>query len=283
MSKTVKAFLDDSAQILGAKFTFGKLPETRSDREREIAAFVMKKAEIIYNEAKKIGGVKFMNPVEAKLHNYLYKNSYSKNEEGENKAVIPTEYPEGTGYEERFLRGLIAEFGKKLVEKDLVQGTWGNISVRLNEREILVTPSGIDYDRITPEAVVKVDMNSDTFEGELRPTSEKYLHFACYRARGDVNAIIHTHSTYACVFACARKALDYDGLKVECGDYAMPGSMRVAKNTASALGENIGAFMANHGMISVGKDIKETFNNAMLIEKKAKEYLDSLKLSAADS
>lgn len=276
MSEIIRAFLDDTSQILGPKFSFGELPETRSEREREIAAFVMKKAEIIYNEAKKIGGVKYMNPFEAMLHNHIYKTRYSKNEEGESRAVIPTEYPPETGYEEMLLRELIVSFGKKLVEENLVQGTWGNISVRLGKREILVTPSGIDYDRITPQAIVKIDIHNERYEGELKPTSEKNLHLECYKRRSDINAIIHTHSTYACVFACANKDMEYDGINVSCGKYAVPGSRKVAKNTAAALGNGIGAFMANHGMIAVGSDLGEAFRNAVLIEEKAKECLDSL-------
>lgn len=102
---------------------------------------------------------------------------------------------------------ILAKFGKKLVETDLVQGTWGNLSLRLDEKYMMVTPSGLDYTRLTPSDMVKVDINSLEYAGDLKPTSEKGIHGGIYGSRPDVGAVIHTHSKYCAVFAAARKAV----------------------------------------------------------------------------
>ena len=86
---------------------------------------------------------------------------------------------------EQTLRQQLVEYGKKLVSAGLVQGTWGNISVRLDEKYMLATPSGLDYDRLTPEDMVKVEIETLKYEGNLKPTSEKGLHAAIYKKRAD--------------------------------------------------------------------------------------------------
>ncbi len=108
---------------------------------------------------------------------------------------------------EEGLREMLVEYGKMLVASGLVQGTWGNLSVRLDGEHMLVTPSGLDYMRLAPADMVKVKIKTLEYEGDLKPTSEKGLHAAIYRNRPDVRAIIHTHSKYCSVFAAAHKDL----------------------------------------------------------------------------
>lgn len=105
--------------------------------------------------------------------------------------------------DEKYLREALVRCGKALVEKGLVQGTWGNISVRLDEKYMLTTPSGLDYMRLTPDDMVKVDIDTLKYEGDKKPTSEKGLHGAIYKNREDIGAVIHTHSKYCSVFAAA--------------------------------------------------------------------------------
>lgn len=97
------------------------------------------------------------------------------------------------------------DYGKQLVTSGLVQGTWGNLSVRLDDTYMLVTPSGLDYARLTPADMVKVNMRTLAYEGDLKPTSEKSLHAAIYHNRPDIGGIIHTHAKYCCVYAAARR------------------------------------------------------------------------------
>lgn len=181
---------------------------------------------------------------------------------------------------EENIRQALVEYGKKLVERGLVQGTWGNISIRLDDKNMLVTPSGLDYERLTPGDMVKVDIQTLAHEGENKPTSEKELHAEIYRNRHDVGAIIHTHSKYACVFAAAKCNMpilpeyrDVFGEELKVGEYALSGSKALAKNTAAALGRNFGSIMANHGMIACGKDIEVAFENCSKIEENGRKYL----------
>ena len=183
--------------------------------------------------------------------------------------------------DETSLRLALVECGKALVEKGLVQGTWGNISVRLDEKYMLTTPSGLDYLRLTPEDMVKVSIDNLEYEGDKKPTSEKGLHAAIYKKRGDIGAVIHTHSKYCSVFAAAHKDMpvieEYRkifGDVIPLAGYALPGTKKLMKNTASAVGDGYGAVMSNHGMITCGKDLDTAFENCARLEDNGKKYLE---------
>ncbi|MCI7148203.1 MAG: class II aldolase/adducin family protein [Firmicutes bacterium] len=182
---------------------------------------------------------------------------------------------------EHRLREEMAEYGRKLVSCGLVQGTWGNISVRLDDKYMITTPSGLDYMRLSAEDMVKVEIDSLKYEGERKPTSEKGLHAAIYKRRPDAGAVIHTHSKYACVFAAAGKDMPVlDEYRESLGDvikvaaYGLPGSKKLMNNTAEAVGTSAGAIMANHGMAACGKNLAEAFENCVKIEENGKKVLD---------
>ena len=184
---------------------------------------------------------------------------------------------------EENIRQAIVEYGKKLAESGLVQGTWGNISIRLEDKNMLGTPSGMDYERLTADDMVKVEIYTLAHEGKHKPTSEKELHAEIYRYRKDVGAIIHTHSKYACVFAAANQNMpvlpeyrDALGEDLKVGEYALSGSNALAKNTAASLGKNFGAIMANHGMVACGKDIEQAFEICCKIEENGRKYLTQM-------
>lgn len=184
--------------------------------------------------------------------------------------------------EENFIqeRNNLVELGLKLQKKSLVQGTWGNLSVRVCGDLMLCTPSGISYDKLRAEDMVLVNiltdrslMTRESSEG-VKATSESVLHTEIYRRRKDVNAIIHTHSKYACVFAAAEKGFP-DG-KINVSDYAPAGSRQLANNVADALDDSEGAIMAHHGMVAVGTDLFDAFEKAVEVEKEAEKLLGEL-------
>ena len=187
-----------------------------------------------------------------------------------------------TFFREQELRKELAAYGKKLVESGLVQGTWGNLSVRLDEKHMLVTPSGLDYMRLMPEDMVKVNIMTLEYEGQIKPTSEKGLHGEIYRTRPDLQSIIHTHSKYCCIFAAARKPMlivteegkKVFGNQVGTSGYALPGTKRLQLETTKALGNNYGAIMANHGMICCGNNLNEAFDNCVLLEECGRIYIE---------
>ena len=174
---------------------------------------------------------------------------------------------------EETLRAQLVDYGKQLVASGLVQGTWGNLSARLDDTYMLVTPSGLDYARLTPADMVKVNMRTLEYEGGLKPTSEKSLHAAIYQNRPDIGGIIHTHSKYCCVYAAARRDLPIPTDRqtafqspIKLAPYAPPGSKTLTKNTAAAVGDNYGAIMAGHGMIACGRDLTAAFQNCKQLE-----------------
>ena len=182
---------------------------------------------------------------------------------------------------EQYLREMLVDYGKKLVQTGLVQGTWGNLSVRLDDTYMIVTPSGLDYLRLTPADMVKVNIETLEYEGDLKPTSEKGLHAEVYKMRPDIGSVIHTHSKFCSVFAAAEKdmpitlegAKEVFGEKVKLAGYALPGTKKLMKNTSLALGDNFGAIMSHHGMLATGSDIETAFSNCGLLEENGKSYL----------
>ena len=282
MSEIIRAFLDDTAQIVGPKFSFDQEVTGRSEREKEVAQFVLDKAKLVYEEGKKIGGVIPLGRISSFIMHKMYLKKYSKPEEGAVKAV-GSDVVEMSN-DELLLRQSLVDYGNKLVEEGLVQGTWGNISIRLNKKEMLVTPSGISYDRLTPNDIMKVTIDSLKYvpNGTLKPTSEKALHAHIYKKRKDVWAVVHTHSTYCSVFAACEKSIPVPEDKVEeytefikCAPYGTPGTDRLGEDTALAVGRGWGALMAHHGMVACGSSLEDAFNKCIEIEKMAKEYLDN--------
>lgn len=184
--------------------------------------------------------------------------------------------------EENFIqeRNNLVELGLKLQKEGLVQGTWGNLSVRVCGDLMLCTPSGISYDKLRAEDMVLVNILTDrsltTRETSMgvKATSESVLHTEIYRRRKDVNGIIHTHSKHACVFAAAEKGFP-DG-KINVSDYAPAGSRQLANNVADALDDSEGAIMAHHGMVAVGTDLFDAFEKAVEVEKEAEKLLGEL-------
>jgi len=100
-------------------------------------------------------------------------------------------------YSEEEGKRLVIEAGHRLVEAGLIARTWGNISARISDTEFVITPSGMAYDALTPDKIVKVKIEDCSYEGEIKPSSEKGVHAEGYRLRPDVNFIVHTHQLLA--------------------------------------------------------------------------------------
>ncbi|MFA6866439.1 MAG: class II aldolase/adducin family protein [Clostridia bacterium] len=182
------------------------------------------------------------------------------------------------------LREILVESGIDLLKSNLVQGTWGNTSVRLDEKSMLVTPSGLDYLSLKPEDMAKVDINTLEWEGKYKPTSEKGIHAGVYSARKEVGAVIHSHPTYCSVFASAHiplpvindKMKNLIGGEVRVSGYGLPGSSKLCKNTLIGLDGRNATFMANHGVLCVGKDMKEAFEIMATMEECCKLYIEQM-------
>lgn len=241
---------------------------------------ILEKNAGIFVDADFLGGAKPVCRAMGKLEHLIYQQKYSKKEierqnllEQMDTDVTDADNSADAHYseEEWTLRNQIVAYGKKLTQTGLVQGTWGNLSARLDNTWMLCTPSGMDYEGLSPEDIVKVNMETLEYEGNLKPTSEKDFHAGIYRNRPDVNAVIHTHSRYACVFAsCGLSFTTTSGDIIECAAYGPSGTGLLSKNVQEAVGDNRGCLMKNHGMVAVGSDLEDAFHTARSIENAAK-------------
>lgn len=178
---------------------------------------------------------------------------------------------------EHELREAIVACGRMLVETGLVQGTWGNIAVRLDERHMLVTPSGLDYLALTADDIVKVELSTLAYISKRKPTSEKRLHQAVLRARPDVGAVIHTHSPDCSVLAAAGATLpavtaemrSLVGGDARTAAHALPSTGKLSRVALAALEGRNACLLANHGVLCCGRDLNAAYRVCVVMEEAA--------------
>jgi L-fuculose-phosphate aldolase len=172
-------------------------------------------------------------------------------------------------------RRQIIEYGKLLIAEGLTKGTGGNLSVWNSEQNLMaITPSGIPYVEITESQIVVMDVETgDIVDGDAVPSSECDMHRIIYKYREDIQAIIHTHTTYAATVACLRQDLPalhylvaYAGIDVRCAEYATYGTVQLAKNAFEAMKDRKACLLANHGLLAGGTDLNDAYNVTEEIE-----------------
>ncbi len=189
------------------------------------------------------------------------------------------------------IRQEIIEGGLRLVKEGLVARTWGNISIRVNETHMLITPSGRTYEDLTPEDIVLVNYHTSKHEGTIKPSSEKELHCEIYRTRKKINAVVHTHQMNASTVAAAQREVppilddmaQIIGPSVRVAAYALPSTKKITRKTVSALKGRNAALMANHGAVCVGRDLEEAFVVCQVLEKACKAFIEAEFLGGAKS
>lgn len=180
------------------------------------------------------------------------------------------------------LRERVARVARQLVSSGLVTGTSGNVSVRVPEAGVLITPTGLDYEVMGPEHVVLVDVDGNLLEGRLAPSSETPMHTGIYRARPNVDAVVHTHSRYATTLACLGweippvhymlTTLADDG-RIPVAPYALYGTEELALRASEALeGSRNACLLRTHGTITVGESPEEAFSRTVTLEEMAEVY-----------
>jgi L-fuculose-phosphate aldolase len=166
---------------------------------------------------------------------------------------------------------------KALLQKGLVEGTSGNVSGRMEDGTICVTPSSIAYETMTLDDLVVLDLDGNVVEGERGPTSEKALHLACYRAFPEVGGVIHSHATFATMFALVREPVPaiieevvvHVGGDVPICDYRTTGTDELGDEVASRLGDRSAVLLANHGMVTIGATPEKALHAAGVVERTA--------------
>lgn len=188
------------------------------------------------------------------------------------------------------LRRRIVDACRSMNALGINQGTSGNISARYRDA-MLITPSGVPYDEMTPGDVARMPLDRDdgTWTGPLQPSSEWRFHLDIMRARPEVGAVVHMHSTYATTLAiCGKKipAIHYmiaaaGGPTIRVAAYATYGTKELSDNVMRALEGRACCLLANHGMIACGTDLKRALWLAVEVETLAKQYYLSLQIGSA--
>jgi L-fuculose-phosphate aldolase len=176
------------------------------------------------------------------------------------------------------IKEAVLSVAKEMIACGLVEGTAGNVSARLPDGNVVLTPSSIDYKTMTIDDLVVTDIDGNVLEGERTPTTEKSLHLACLRKHQNIGAVMHCHAMFATMFAIVRQPIPcvieefdvYVGGDVPVAEYKMTGSDALAEEVSNWVEDKGAVLMANHGLLCVGKDPVDVLKVAKLVERTAK-------------
>lgn len=191
----------------------------------------------------------------------------------------------GSAAREAGLRTEVLETARAMSARGLSPGRSGNVSVR-HGVGMLITPSGMRYDEMTPEDIVTVAADGTPAAGTLKPSSEWRFHLTAFEKRPDRHAVVHCHSPEATVLACARKpipAFHYmvaaaGGTDIPCVPYATFGTEALARHVAKGLEVRDACLMASHGQIAIGETAAAALELAGAVENLAAQYVKVLLL-----
>ncbi len=175
------------------------------------------------------------------------------------------------------IKQLVADTGRRLLDKGLVARTWGNISARKDATKFAISPSGLGYENMKGDDVPIYDMETKTWEGSRKPSSEKKIHAAAYKLYPEVNFVIHTHQDFATAvgLATTNELEMYPEEKELLGEisiagYGLPGTDKLADNVTTALRSSKVVLMAHHGALILGKDVEDALKKAEVLEEVCK-------------
>jgi L-ribulose-5-phosphate 4-epimerase len=175
------------------------------------------------------------------------------------------------------LRVQVASLHTELTRWGLVAWTAGNVSSRVPGRELLVIkPSGVSYDDLSPETMVVCDFDGTLVDGQYAPSSDTAAHAYVYRHMPEVGGVVHTHSTYATAWAARGEAIpcvltmvaDEFGGDIPVGPFALIGDDSIGRGIVETLrnSRSKAVLMRNHGPFTVGADAKAAVKAAVLVE-----------------
>ena len=182
-------------------------------------------------------------------------------------------------------RQAVIKAAQEMSTSGLSPGKSGNVSARA-DGGMVITPTGVAYECLTPEKLSFVGADGATRAGEFKPSSEWHFHLAIYRARADVSAIVHTHSEAATALACTGQgipAFHYmvavaGGVDIRCAPYATFGTEALAAHAVKALDGRRACLLSNHGVIACGDDPKAALALAREVETLAAQYIRALNI-----
>jgi L-ribulose-5-phosphate 4-epimerase len=189
------------------------------------------------------------------------------------------------------LRTEIHQLHLELIKHNLTVWTMGNVSGRDPETGLVVIkPSGVRYEDLTPENMVVVDLEGRVMEGALKPSSDTDAHLYIYRHRPEVMGVVHTHSTYATAFAAVGKGIpvyltsicDEFGGPIPCGAYAKVGRNEIGQEVLRSIGSSPAILMKNHGVFAIGKTPEGAVKAAVMVEDAARTVFYAFQLGTPE-
>ena len=178
---------------------------------------------------------------------------------------------------------IVIKAGHELLKAELIVRTWGNISCRVSDTQFVITPSGRAYEDLTPDDIVLVNIEDCSYDGDVKPSSEKGIHASCYQLRPDCNFVIHTHQANASIVSalgCDVTSLTEEhsaiiGSDVPCASYGLPGTGKLRQGVIDALNrsKSKAIILAHHGAVCVGADYDDAFKVASTLEDVCEKYI----------
>lgn len=175
----------------------------------------------------------------------------------------------------------VAYFMRRLYEKNLTTTSGGNLSMKINDNTILVSPSSLDKGRMNGGQIAEITLSGKNLTPELVPSIETNIHLAIYRKRPDVTAVVHAHPVIATAFTAMNKQINTNlvaearsilGLPVMT-KYAPMGSKELAAIISDAVSQGNVMLMENHGILTVGNSLLQAFDRIEVLESAAKMTL----------
>lgn len=176
------------------------------------------------------------------------------------------------------LRKNVCQANKELPKNGLVLWTSGNVSARDPETGyVVIKPSGVLFEDLTPESIVVVDLDGNHIEGDYKASVDTASHLYVYRHRKDVNGIVHTHSPYATSFAITGEPLQIYtttsaavfGGPVPVSDFATIGEEEIGKEIVEKIGDSSAILIRNHGVFTIGQSYNDALKSSVILEETA--------------
>lgn len=178
---------------------------------------------------------------------------------------------------------IVVEAGKQLVKTGLIARTWGNVSCRVSDTEFVITPSGRAYETLTTDDIVTVNLYDLSYDGDIKPSSEKGLHAQCYILRPETNFVIHTHQANASIVSAMGcdinniqgESKEIVGDNIPVSAYGLPGTGKLRDGVVGALkrSDSKAVIMKSHGAVCLGTDYEDAFKVANEVEKICADYI----------
>lgn len=172
----------------------------------------------------------------------------------------------------------VAYYMRRLYDRFLTTASGGNISYKLNDKNVLITPAALDKGIITTEQIVTVSMDGESSNQNFKPSIETSMHLEIYKKRNDVLAVVHAHPVYASLFTTINRKINthliaearYMLGEPVVAEYALMGTNELAQVAAEASKTSNVILLKNHGVLTVGKTLLEAFDRMEVLENCAK-------------